>query len=387
VRILVVGAGMYVTGRAATGPGTILAALAQSSREIAIEQVDVVARSTENAAVVAEAAQRINRAVGSRMKVNYHATSAITDYLEQSGKYDAAVIAVPDHEHHATGRAVLERGIHCLMVKPLTPTVAEARDLLRIQESKGLYAAVEFHKRFDESNRMVKRLIGDGAVGNVRYCVINYSQRIEIPLVAFRAWCAQTNIFQYLGVHYVDLVYFLTGARPVSVMAVETRGVLDALGVQTPDSVHALIQWRGGAGGENLFVTSMNIGWIDPRGTSALSDQKFSLVGSAGRLDVDQKDRGIELVRDSQGLQHINPYFSEFLPTLAGGLEFQGYGYKSIRGFLDDLQALQDGRVSLGELDRTRPSFRQAIVSTAVVEAVNMSMAQSSRWVVVHDAP
>ncbi|MBF0234919.1 MAG: Gfo/Idh/MocA family oxidoreductase, partial [Desulfamplus sp.] len=283
------------------------------------------------------------------------------------------------------GKAILDKKIHCLMVKPLAPTIDEAIELVKLQEKGGVYAAIEFHKRFDESNRIAKRLIIDGSIGSISYMTIDYSQRIMIPLEIFREWSTKTHIFQYLGVHYVDLVFFLTGAHPKRVMAIGTRGVLDALGVSNHDSVHAIIQWHGGTVGEGQFITLMNIGWIDPNCTSALSDQRVSIVGSRGRLELDQKKRGIELVNDSKGTQQINPYFADYLPTINGGMEFQGYGYKSIRGFLDDVQSLKAGRISLAELNATRPSFQQGLISTSVVEAVNTSLLQSSRWVDIHD--
>jgi predicted dehydrogenase len=330
---------------------------------------------------------RINRRISSDLQVRYFAVSSVTEYLVKEHNYDVAIIVVPDHLHYEVGRAVLERDIHCLMVKPLTPVVAEAEDLVRIQRQHGVYAAVEFHKRFDESNRLVRRVIADGTIGDVRYLVINYSQKVSIPLDVFREWSAKSNIFQYLGVHYVDLVYFLTGARPERAMGVGTNKVLEGLGVPTYDSIHAVIQWLGGAGGNSPFITVMNISWIDPRCTSALSDQKFTLVGATGRMDVDQKNRGIELVKDGLGIQHVNPYFADYLPGVDGTMDFQGYGYKSVRGFLDDVQALKAGRIDLDELDATRPSFQQGLISTAVVEAVNTSLSQGSRWVDIHDLP
>ena len=385
MRILVVGAGMYVTGRHGTGEGTILAALAQTSREMQVDQVDIIARNPANATFVEEAMARINHCIGSDLHTRYFSVNSVAEYILANSNYDTAIVAVPDHLHYEIGRVILERDIHCLMVKPLTLLVAEAEELVRIQREHNLYAAVEFHKRFDESNRLVRRMITDHTIGNVRYFTINYSQRISIPLDVFREWSAKSNIFQYLGVHYVDLVYYLTGARPERAMAIGTSGVLETLDVPTYDSVHAVIQWRGGAGGNEPFITVMNIGWIDPRCTSALSDQKFSLVGSAGRLELDQKNRGIELIKDGLGIQHVNPYFSDYLPTNNGDMEFQGYGYKSIRGFLDDVQAHKAGLISLDELDATRPSFRQGLISTAVVEAVNKSIQQSSKWVNIHE--
>jgi len=381
MKILVVGAGMYVTGRHGTGEGTILASLAESSRQLPIEKVDVVARNPENAAVVTDALARINGRLGTALAARYLPVESVATHLERDADYDAAIVCVPDHLHFEVGSAVLERGLHCLMVKPFTPHLAEAKDLLRLQRARGVHGAVEFHKRYDETNLLTRRLIAEGAIGEARYFVIGYSQRISIPLEVFRGWSERTNIFQYLGVHYVDLVSFLTGARPLRAMALATYGVLSSRGVATPDSVHAVIEWQGGAGGKEPFATVMNIGWIDPRSSSALSDQRFTLVGSDGRLEVDQKKRGIELVREGTGVFDLNPYFADYLPGSDGHLTFQGYGYTSIRCFLDDVQAIRAGRITPAQLEETRPSFRESLVSTAVVEAVNTSLTRAERWV------
>lgn len=384
MKILVIGAGMYVTGRHGTGEGTILASLAQSSRELNLEKVDIIARNPSNATVIEEATTRINNRIGANLKTQYIVVASVAEYLDKDANYDAAIIAVPDPVHYEIAKEVLEKNIPCLIVKPLTTCLSDARDLVRIQREHRVYAAVEFHKRFDESNRYIRRLIENGTIGTVRYFVINYSQRISIPLEVFKEWSAKSNIFQYLGVHYVDLVYYLTGALPERAMAIGTMGVLSEKGIYTYDSIHAIIQWRGGEG-DNSFITVMNIGWIDPHCTSALSDQKFMLVGSAGIINADQKNRGIELIKDGVGIQHPNPYFSDYLPKMDGGMEFQGYGYKSVRRFLDDVQDLKSGCISLDELDATRPSFHQGLVSTAVIEAVNKSIMQSSNWMDIHD--
>ena len=48
MKILILGAGMYVTGRGKSGVGTVLSALAQTSKTIHIEEVTVVAKNTVN---------------------------------------------------------------------------------------------------------------------------------------------------------------------------------------------------------------------------------------------------------------------------------------------------------------------------------------------------
>jgi predicted dehydrogenase len=196
----------------------------------------------------------------------------------------------------------------------------------------------------------------------------------------FRSWAERTNIFQYLGVHYVDLLYFLTGLQPLRAMAVGTEGVLAARGVRTYDSVHAQVLW-GAAGAEaHSFVSQLSINWIDANTTSALSDQKMKIICADGRIECDQKDRGIEVVSARAGIEHPNPYFADYLPDADGRLAFQGYGYASIACFLADVRALAEGWTTLAQLETHRPTFKQSLVSTAVVEAVNQSLAHGSEW-------
>lgn len=381
MRILVVGAGMYVTGRGATGVGTILAALAQFSKHSKIDSVDIVARNPNNRSVVETAVASINKTIASELRCNYFSPDSLSMFIDGQEPYDASIIVVPDHLHHVIGKTLLEKGIHCLIAKPFTPTVAQAQDLIAIQRERNIYGAIEFHKRFDESNLLVKKLIDDGSLGDVKYFCVNYSQRISIPLEVFKTWASKTNIFQYLGCHYVDLIYFLTGAKPMEVTAVGTIGLLSAKGSSTYDSVHAVVRWATNDLNPTGFVSVLNVSWIDPMCSSALSDQKFTLVGSKARMELDQKNRGIELVKDGIGIQHLNPYFSEFLPNQNGDLEFQGYAYKSVGQFLSDIDDLKLGNVSMDHLEKNRPSFVQGLVSTAVVEAVNESLRCDSEWV------
>lgn len=379
MKILIAGAGMYVTGRGGTGTGTILSSLAQYSRNNPVESVTVVARSAGSAADVAEAANRINTMLGTRLEVRYERLASDGDLARHlsGNRYHCGIVSVPDHAHFEVTRDLLAASVPALVVKPLTPTLGEARELLRLSRESQCYGAVEFHKRFDETNLYARKLLDRQGLGKLLYITVDYSQRISIPTVVFRQWAAKTNIFQYLGVHYVDLIHFLTGYHPVRAMAIGTRGVLHDQGITEFDSVHATIVWRASQGAE--LVSQFACNWIDPDCSSALSDQKYKIVGTQGRLELDQKNRGLELVTPSAGIQQVNPWFSEYLPDGAG-TSFSGYGYKSIERFLRDVTDLGAGRVQFRDLEENRPSFKASMPSVAVIEAVNASLANGSSW-------
>lgn len=388
MNVLVVGAGMYVTGREGSGCGTILSSLAECSRHLRVSQVTIIGKKAENSIVVKEASDRINSILGTDLIVSYRPISGKPDLdianVCAEATYDCAIVCVPDHLHHAFAKALLLEKVPVLIVKPLTPTLDEARELIEIQEKNGIYAAVEFHKRWDATNLWVANALSSGKLGRVQYINVEYSQKISIPLSTFREWADRTNIFQYLGVHYVDLIYFLTGFVPIRALGIGTEGVLRQSGVANWDSIHATVVWCNPRDASDTFVSSFATNWIDPTCTSAMSDQKYKVIGSKGHIECDQKNRGLELVHENLGIQQINPYFSEFLPDGNGGTRFSGYGHESINRFLKDVIDLQAKRKNVAELEQHRPTLKQALVSTAVIESVNKSLKDNSSWQAIH---
>ena len=86
------------------------------------------------------------------------------------------------------------------------------------------------------------------------------------------------------------------------------------------------------------------------------------------------------MVTEATGIQQINPYFSEYLPDENGSLRFQGYGNASIQRFLYDVIDLNEKKNTLQQLNTHRPSFADALVSVAVVDAANRSMKNNAAW-------
>lgn len=384
MKILIIGAGMYVSGRNETGSGTLLSSLAQISKKMLITGVTVVATKASNADEVDRAVQRINDAIGSNLIVNYQVVgkniSEAIDLLCNAQKFDCAIVCVPDHLHFEYGKALISNKVPCLIVKPLVPTLREAMELEKLSASLKVYAAVEFHKRWDITNLWIKKALQERRVGKVLYFTVDYSQKLSIPSSTFLGWSSKTNIFQYLGVHYVDLIWFLTGFKPVRAVAIGTTGRLKNMGIDTWDSVHASIIWVNPLDEKDWFVSQLSTNWVDPECTSALSDQKYKIVGTLGRFECDQKNRGLEFVTEESGIQQINPYFSEYLPDVNGKNNFSGYGYESIARFIEDVCALQNGYENLINLTNKRPSIKDALVSTAVIDAVNKSLKNNFSW-------
>lgn len=64
-------------------------------------------------------------------------------------RVEAVSIAVPTDHHFEVGKRVLERGIHCLIEKPITRNLEEADGLISISMDKGLVLQVGHVERFN----------------------------------------------------------------------------------------------------------------------------------------------------------------------------------------------------------------------------------------------
>ena len=379
MKIIVIGAGMYVTGRNNSGVGTILSSMSQLSKEIEIEKITVIASSKTSSKSVDDAMNRINEKLNSSLQVDYYDLEQNTiESLFSNDNYDCTIISTPDNLHYQQALLSFKNNFHVLCVKPLVANTDENRELIKFQMENNLLGMVEYHKRYDEENLYTKKMINDGSLGDLLYYQVDYSQRIDIPLKTFVNWVEESNIFKYLGVHYVDLFFFLTGYIPDRLIAYGTDGVLKENGINTYDSIHVSVIWKRVDGGE--CITVFNTNWIDPICTSALSDQKYKLVGTKGRIEIDQKNRGIELVTDESKIQHPNPYFSDYHYDANGNNQFSGYGYQSIRQFVLDVRDVKSGNFKISYFEDKRPTFKQAIISTAVIESVQKSLSNKSNW-------
>jgi len=78
-----------------------------------------------------------------------HGVPALTDYQELLGKVDAVSIVVPTSLHYQVARDFLLHGAHVLVEKPITVTVEEADELIKIADEKRLKLMVGHLERFN----------------------------------------------------------------------------------------------------------------------------------------------------------------------------------------------------------------------------------------------
>lgn len=74
---------------------------------------------------------------------------AFTDHRAMLGRVDAVSIAVPTVDHLSVARDFLEAGVHVLVEKPMTATLAEAEALIALADRVGRVLAVGHTERFN----------------------------------------------------------------------------------------------------------------------------------------------------------------------------------------------------------------------------------------------
>jgi predicted dehydrogenase len=126
---------------------------------------------------------------------------------ELRGHIDAAVIATPTAHHHEVAEPLLSNGVHVLVEKPITKTVAEANRLIALARRRNLVLQVGHVERFNPAWNAVV-----GQLANPQYI-----EAVRVGSYTFRS--TDVSIVLDLMIHDLDLVLSLVASPVVNVEA------------------------------------------------------------------------------------------------------------------------------------------------------------------------
>lgn len=183
----------------------------------------------------------------------FGARSAYTDYEKMLADpaVQAVFIATPNALHADAVMAAARAGKHVLCDKPMATTVHDATRAVEACRDAGVRLGVNFHYRHMPWVRDLKRLIANGAVGDVRTVLIVAGAGVSMP----SDWRADASlaglgtVYNH-GVHLLDLLRYATASNPMEVSA-----MFDDERVGSVVEREAAIQLRL-ANGALAFVTS-----------------------------------------------------------------------------------------------------------------------------------
>jgi len=297
------------------------------------------------------------------------------------------VVAVPDQLHYGVVMAALARDQHVLCVKPLALEYGQAAAIERAARARALLVAVEYHKRFDDRSLMARRKYRAGAFGEFRLGAARLFEKWYYRHSNFQNWMTaeHSDVFTYIGCHYVDLVHFITGLLPV---AVSVYGVRDRFpnGHEGFLWTDARVVWSNGA----CLNVQNGLGFPDDApGTNAQGLALYCSGNDQGALlEHSDQYRGLKhsytSKPDSPGATiyaEPSPDYFQYVDLGGEGLTPVGYGYRSVEHIVSSIirleSAPEDHRGELlDEFDRAgiMATPRNSSFNERVIEAGRRSI-------------
>ncbi len=87
---------------------------------------------------------------------------------DMANEIDGVIIATPDHTHAKITADAMRRGIHVYTQKPLTWSVAEARELRRLAQETGVVTQMGNQGHSSDDARLINEYVRSGALGEVQ---------------------------------------------------------------------------------------------------------------------------------------------------------------------------------------------------------------------------
>jgi predicted dehydrogenase len=173
----------------------------------------------------------------------YGATALTTAEAFVDAGLDAAVVSTPNRTHADLGVALLERGVHVLVEKPIAATVADARRMIDAAKANDRVLMVGQVERFNPAVEAVKRAIADEQVISIQITRVG----------PFPPRMGEVGVVIDLAVHDIDIIRHLTGSEVAEVQPQLARTRADR-----EDT--ALLQFRM----ENGVIAHITTNWVTP---------------------------------------------------------------------------------------------------------------------------
>ena len=204
------------------------------------------------------------RARDSGRELGLPADRAYGDYIEMARTeaaredgIEAVVIVTPNHLHAPVATAFLETGVDVICDKPLTATLDEAEELVRVTRRTGRVFAVTLSNSGYPMVRQLREMIDGGAIGNIRGIHSEYvqdwlAQPIDSEGQKQAEWrtdparAGLSAVLADIGVHAMHLAAYATGLELERVAADLFTAVA---GRRLDDNANVLTRWEGGVPG------------------------------------------------------------------------------------------------------------------------------------------
>jgi len=307
------------------------------------------------------------------------------------------VVAMPDQLHYSVIMESLKNNQHVLCVKPLVLKYEQTVEIEKIALEKGLFIGIEYHKRFDRRSLVAKRNYEAKQFGEF---VMGEAKMIEPYFYRssnFQNWftCDKTDPFVYVGCHYVDLVYFITGLKPVEISVSGIKG-------KFPNGNEGYMWANGRVRFENNSLLSIIDGLGYPDQGAGSNEQNLEMFfegnNKSGMLKHNDQFRGVEYsYLDGIGcagshFNYVSPDFYQLVPWEGKGLKPIGYGFESVAASINMAHQIENKVNNLPEdksLIKRRKLIcevdKKGIIATPANSYINELVVEAARLSILND--
>lgn len=338
-----------------------------------------------NESAVSEAAKQMG---WESYETDYHLLLARDDI-------DLVDVSTPGFNHREIVIAALEAGKHVLCEKPLANTLDEAQEMLTAARTAGTINMVNFNYRRVPAIQLVKRLVEEGKLGEIRHFRAQYLQDFILDPQAPMMWrlkkeLAGSGALGDIGAHIVDLGQYLVG--PIA----EVVGAMNTYIKQRPVEVES----GGGSGLTAVAGDEMSDVTVDDA-TSFLARFENGVMGTfdVTRLAAGRRNKNTFEINGSMGsvsfnlerLNELEVYFEDDADGLQGFRTinvtepvhaYTGHWWPAghIIGYEHTfVHAIKDLLEGIGKGENPHPDFEDGFRNQAVLDAV-MRSAESRTW-------
>jgi len=201
--------------------------------------------------------------------LDYYPTLGDLDRNAVPGRPEAVSICTPTAYHRDTAIEAMGLGYHCLIEKPVAPTVADAEAIRVAADKAGVVVGVGQVERFNPAVSALKVALDAGELG-------------EVFSMSSRRWSSMpgrvqdVGVLLDLGIHDLDVMRYLVGREPVSVYAVVGGDTEVGDGVVREDRGSVVLDWGDGISGV------VEVSWRVPRKV-----RELAVTGSRGLARLD----------------------------------------------------------------------------------------------------
>ena len=182
--------------------------------------------------------------------------------LPDDERIDFVAIVTPNSSHFPIAKAFLEMGIHVVCDKPMTYTLDEAKDLVKLVEDSGLVFALTHNYTGHPLVRHARGLFTSGDMGEVRKVIVEYLQDFlmyphEKEGQKQAVWRVDPSLAGVggtlgdCGSHALNLLEYITGDPVTQICADKSTFLPDR---ELDEDVNVLLRLKGG--GKGLLTVS-----------------------------------------------------------------------------------------------------------------------------------